>query len=109
ASSAGRLPGLAAAPYAAAKAGILMLSRHLAQEMGMHHIRVNCLAPSSVMNERMEQAMSAEQWQQVAKLFPLGRIGVPDDVALATLFLVSDSASWLTGVTLDISGGRIIV
>lgn len=60
-SSAGRQPSLAAAAYAAAKAGIGMLTKHLAHEMGPRGIRVNCIAPSAVMNERMEQRMSDAQ------------------------------------------------
>ena len=47
--------------------------------------------------------------EQMTKIFPLGRIGEPEDVAQATVFLVSESASWITGATLDISGGRIIL
>jgi 3-oxoacyl-[acyl-carrier protein] reductase len=109
ASSAGRLPGEANIAYAAAKAGVLMLSRHLAKEMGKHGIRVNCLAPSSVMNEKMKQHMPPEQQKRLAESFPLGRLGQPEDVGLVTLFLASDSSSWLTGMTLDVSGGRIIV
>jgi 3-oxoacyl-[acyl-carrier protein] reductase len=47
--------------------------------------------------------------RQMAAMHPLGRMGMPEDVALATLFLASDSSSWITGVTLDVAGGRIIV
>lgn len=53
--------------------------------------------------------MTDEQRAELAKAFPLGRLGQPDDIAAAALFLLSDAASWVTGVTLDISGGRIIV
>jgi 3-oxoacyl-[acyl-carrier protein] reductase len=109
ASSAGRLPSQAAAAYAAAKAGVVMLSKHLAAEMGPRGIRVNCLAPSAVLNEKMSAAMSQEQRDRLAEAIPLRRIGLPDDVAAAAVFLLSDDAAWLTGVTLDVSGGRIIV
>jgi 3-oxoacyl-[acyl-carrier protein] reductase len=108
-SSAGRQPSQAAAAYAAAKAGVAMLSRHLAAELGPRGIRVNCLAPSAVVNEKMATRMTDDQRAQLAKAFPLGRLGQPDDVAAAALYLLSDAASWVTGVTLDISGGRIIV
>ncbi|MFE9655481.1 SDR family NAD(P)-dependent oxidoreductase [Micromonospora sp. NPDC006431] len=107
-SSAGRQPGQAAAAYAAAKAGVVMLSKHLAAEMGPRGIRVNCLAPSAVLNEKMATTMTDAQRAQLTNSFPLGRIGQPDDVAAAAAFLLSDQASWITGVTLDISGGRII-
>jgi 3-oxoacyl-[acyl-carrier protein] reductase len=107
-SSAGRLPGLASPPYAAAKAGIVMLTGHLARELAPHGVRVNCVAPSAIMNDRLAR-LPPEKLREIAAGFPLGRIGVPEDVAHATLYLISDSSSWVTGVTLDISGGRIIV
>jgi 3-oxoacyl-[acyl-carrier protein] reductase len=81
----------------------------VANEVGKHNIRVNCVAPSAIHNERMEKFMSQEQMEQMTKMFPLGRIGEPEDVAQATVFLVSESSSWITGATVDISGGRIIV
>jgi 3-oxoacyl-[acyl-carrier protein] reductase len=108
ASSAGRVPGLASPPYAASKAGIVMLTGHLAKELAPQGIRVNCVAPSAIMNDRLAKAPEAKL-REIASGFPLGRIGTPEDVALATLYLVSEGASWVTGVTLDISGGRIIV
>jgi 3-oxoacyl-[acyl-carrier protein] reductase len=109
ASSAARLPSQASAAYAAAKAGVVMFSRHVANEVGQHGVRVNCLAPSSVLTERMQRLMPEETQRQVASMHPLGRMGTPEDVALATLFLASESSSWITGVTLDVAGGRIIV
>ena len=108
ASSAGRQPSAANAAYAAAKAGVVMLTRHLANEMGSHGVRINCLAPSAVLNERMRAAMSQEQLDALAKAFPLGRVGLPQDVAQAALYLASDASSWVTGVILDLSGGRVI-
>jgi 3-oxoacyl-[acyl-carrier protein] reductase len=97
------------ASYAAAKAGVIMFTRHVAKEVGRHGIRVNCVAPATVLTERIERLMSEERRVETAALAPLGRMGTPEDVALATLFLVSESASWLTGVTLDVTGGRIML
>jgi 3-oxoacyl-[acyl-carrier protein] reductase len=109
ASSAGRLPSQASAAYAAAKAGVVMFSRHVANEVGQRGVRVNCLAPSSVLTERVKRLMPEETQREVAGMHPLGRMGTPEDVALATLFLASESSSWITGVTLDVAGGRIMV
>jgi 3-oxoacyl-[acyl-carrier protein] reductase len=108
-SAAGRQPSEANVAYAVAKAGVTMLTRHLAKELGPKHVRVNSLAPSAVLNERMERYMSTEQQTQLAALFPLGRIGQPDDVAQAAAFLASGASSWITGVTIDLTGGRVIV
>ncbi len=109
ASTAARLPSKSPAPYAAAKAGIIMLTRHLAAEAGPQGVRVNCLAPSAILTERTRRHIDGEQQRQIAALHPLGRLGQPEDVALAALFLVSASASWLTGLVLDVAGGRVMV
>ncbi len=109
ASSAGRVPTQAPTAYAAAKAGVVMLSRKVADEVGGHGVRVNCLAPDSVLTERTRSYMTEDQVRQWAEAFPLGRMGAPEDVALATLFLASESSSWLTGVTLDVAGGKIML
>jgi 3-oxoacyl-[acyl-carrier protein] reductase len=109
ASSAGRIPTQAPTAYSAAKAGVVMLSRRVAEEVGPHGVRVNCLAPDSVLTERTRSYMTDDQVRQWADAFPLGRMGTPEDVALATLFLASESSSWLTGVTLDVAGGKIML
>jgi 3-oxoacyl-[acyl-carrier protein] reductase len=108
-STAGRQPSGANAAYAAAKAGVMMFSKHLAHEVGKHGIRVNCLVPSAVLNDRMHRFMSTEQLDDLARAFPLGRIGQPHDVAQAVLYLASSASSWVTGATLDLTGGRVIV
>jgi 3-oxoacyl-[acyl-carrier protein] reductase len=110
ASSAGRTPTPAApAPYAAAKAGIVMLTRHVASQVAQYGIRVNCLSPSTVLTERTSQLMPDEVKRRFTALHPLGRLGEPKDVAEAACFLASDSASWLTGVVLDVAGGAVMV
>jgi 3-oxoacyl-[acyl-carrier protein] reductase len=110
ASSAGRIPTPAApAPYAAAKAGIVMLTRHVASQVGQYRVRVNCISPSTVLTERTGQLMPDEVKERFTALHPLGRLGEPKDVAEAACFLASDSASWLTGVVLDVAGGAVMV
>jgi 3-oxoacyl-[acyl-carrier protein] reductase len=97
------------ASYAAAKSGIMMLSRHAALELGPHGVRVNILAPATILTERVKRVMDEERRAAIAEMSPLGTIGAPEDAALAALFLASDSAGWMTGVTLDVAGGRIMM
>jgi 3-oxoacyl-[acyl-carrier protein] reductase len=97
------------ASYAAAKAGIAMLSRHAALELGPHGVRVNVLAPATILSERVKANMDEERLASIAAMSPLGTVGVPEDPAMAALFLASDSARWMTGVTLDVAGGRIMM
>jgi 3-oxoacyl-[acyl-carrier protein] reductase len=108
ASSAGRRPSRANAAYAAAKAGVVMLTEHLAKEYAASGIRANCVAPSIVETATLRTRMPAAQLEAVAAHVPLGRIGVPDDVAEAVVFLASDASSWITGATLDITGGMTL-
>jgi 3-oxoacyl-[acyl-carrier protein] reductase len=107
-SSAGRQLSGASAPYSAAKAGLQALMRQAASEAGPHGVRVNAIAPSAIVTERLA-AQPASVREQIARGFPLGRLGEVDDVVAATLFLLSDTAGWITGVTLDVAGGRVMV
>jgi 3-oxoacyl-[acyl-carrier protein] reductase len=107
-SSAGRQLSGASAAYAAAKAGLQSLMRQAAAEAGPKGVRINAIAPSSIVTERLA-AQPPSVLREIAKGFPLGRLGQVDDVSVASLFLLSDAASWITGVTLDIAGGRVMV
>ena len=108
-SAAGRLISQASAAYGAAQAATLMLMRHLAQELGPAGVRVNAIAPSIIRNERMERGMPAEVQQRVAQSLPLRRLGEPRDIASAALFLASEASSWITGHTLDVAGGKVML
>lgn len=108
ASSAARVPTPANAAYAAAKAGVIMLTRQVASEAGQYGVRVNCLVPHTILTESIAQYLSAEQRREMAATIPLGRLGTPEDVGLAALFLLSDAAGWITGVTLDVAGGYVM-
>jgi 3-oxoacyl-[acyl-carrier protein] reductase len=103
------LDKLLTASYAAAKAGVIQFTRHIAKELGPHGIRANSIAPATVRSERIERIMDEPSRARAEAMSPLGTMGTPLDCALATLFLVSDSARWLTGVTLDVAGGRIML
>jgi 3-oxoacyl-[acyl-carrier protein] reductase len=108
-SSAGRALSQASAAYGAAQAGTLMFMRHLAQELGPFGIRVNAIAPSMVKNEKIEKSMPPEMLKKVAEQFPLRRIGEPGDVTSAVMFLASEASSWITGHTLDVTGGKVMI
>ena len=96
------------ASYAASKAAIVQFTRHVAKEVGPSGVRVNCIAPATTLTERVKRIMDQERIEWMANLAPLKRIGMPDDSAMAALFLASDAASWLTGITLDVAGGRVM-
>lgn len=108
ASSSARQATRSSAAYAAAKAGVIGLTRHLAGELGRSGVRVNCIAPATVENDQMRARMSGEIRHQLAAGFPLGRMGQPDDVAAAACYLASRASSWVTGITLDVAGGAVM-
>jgi 3-oxoacyl-[acyl-carrier protein] reductase len=95
--------------YAAAKAGIQMLTQHLAAQAGPFGIRVNCVAPEIILTERNQQQIPEAQKQALLEMHPIPRLGTPDDVAQAVLYLASAESSWITGVILDVSGGGVMV
>jgi 3-oxoacyl-[acyl-carrier protein] reductase len=106
-STAGRQPGGASVAYAAAKAGIVMLTRHLANDLAPHSVRINCIAPSAIETERLVRLMPAAAREQLGQSFPLRRLGTVDDVADTALYLATSQSAWVTGVTIDLTGGRV--
>jgi 3-oxoacyl-[acyl-carrier protein] reductase len=96
-------------PYAAAKAGIQILTQILATQVGAYGIRANCIAPESILTERNRERIPQAQQQAMVDLHPIKRLGTPEDVARAALFLASDEAAWITGIVLDVAGGSVLV
>jgi NAD(P)-dependent dehydrogenase (short-subunit alcohol dehydrogenase family) len=91
--------------YCAAKAGVLGLARAMARELGPDNIRVNAVAPGLILTDFSRGANPDEKKHELARSFPLGRVGQPADVAGACLYLASDLASFVTGATIDVNGG----
>ena len=94
--------------YAAAKAGILGLTRSLALELAPSSIRVNAVAPGRIATPRVRANYSDTEWQAAATRIPLGHAGEPQDVAEVVAFLASDAAKHITGQTIHVNGGRIM-
>lgn len=91
-------------PYGASKAAILGITRSLAMELAPWNIRVNAVAPG-VVNTEMVSNLNELERESCARSIPLGRLGEPEDIAKAMLFLASDNASYITGTTLNVDGG----
>jgi 3-oxoacyl-[acyl-carrier protein] reductase len=95
--------------YACAKAAIELLTQDLAVQAGPHGIRANCIAPETILTENNLRRIPDAQKAALAETHPLRRLGTPEDVANAALFLASDESSWITGVVLDVAGGAVMV
>jgi 3-oxoacyl-[acyl-carrier protein] reductase len=109
ASSAGRQPdGRAPIPYGAAKAGIVILTQDVAAQAGPDGIRVNCIAPETILTARNRDRIPPPQQAAMADFHPLKRLGTPEDVANAAVFLASGDAAWITGEVLDVTGGAVM-
>jgi len=118
-SDAGRMGEFREAVYGACKAGVIALTKSVAREVGRHGIRLNVVCPGMTMPASEEDFGSLSMWAaesnkawgtadmqaRIAKAYPLRRIGKPEDVAGAVVFLASDAASFITGQTLSVSGG----
>jgi NAD(P)-dependent dehydrogenase (short-subunit alcohol dehydrogenase family) len=97
--------------YGATKAGIVSLTKSMALALAKDGIRVNCVCPGSIDTPMLRGALAAsgnfdENWRKTELVIPLGRIGRPEDIAYATLFLASDEAAYITGAVLPVDGGR---
>ena len=107
--SAQRGGGILGGPhYSAAKAGVLGLARAMAREYGIDNVRVNCVTPGLIATDINKGLIPPERMKGILEGIPLNRIGEPGDVAGCVVFLVSDLAKYLTGVTLDVNGGMLI-
>jgi 3-oxoacyl-[acyl-carrier protein] reductase len=96
------------AAYMAAKAGIQLLTRTVALQLGPFGVRANCIAPETILTERNTKQIPEPMQQTLAGQHPIARLGTPEDVAQAALFLASDQSAWISGVILDVAGGSVM-
>ena len=94
--------------YSAAKAGVIAMARCLAEAWAMHNIRINTICPGLIETD-MGKLMSPEATQYVIANTPMGRLGTPEEIAAAIRFLLSDESSFMTGQSLVVSGGRVML
>ncbi|MHC2995597.1 MAG: 3-oxoacyl-ACP reductase FabG [Candidatus Atribacteria bacterium] len=107
-SIAGKIGDIASAPcYGASKAGMACLAKSLARELAPYGINVNVVAPHAIETD-MSKEWSEEKRKSIIADIPLGRLGEPEDVAEAVVFLVSDKAKFITGEVLDVNGGCLM-
>ena len=97
-------PGMG--PYAAAKHGVVALTKSAALDYGPRNIRVNAIAPGPIVNEQMSR-LPEDRLQTIARFIPVGRLGRTEEVARAVVWLCSDDASFITGTVLSVDGGRL--
>ncbi len=93
------------ASYIASKSAVLGLTKALARELAPHRVTVNSVAPGLIIAPMLRLSLDPKDDEKAAAQIPLGRLGTPEDVAAAVGYLVSEEASYITGVTIDVNGG----
>jgi 3-oxoacyl-[acyl-carrier protein] reductase len=94
--------------YAAAKAGMIAMTKSLAMELATRGVTANCVAPGMIATA-MTDALTDRQREAIVSRIPAGHLGMPDDIAAAVLYLVSDEAAYVTGQTIHVNGGLAMV
>lgn len=101
------LMGLGEEGYSAAKAGVINLTQNMAIKYGKHQVRANVICPGTVQTPIWQARYERDPqiFEKLAEWYPLGRVGQPEDIANAALYLASDDAAWVTGAVLNVDGG----
>ena len=106
---AGRVGGPRMAVYSAAKGGVIAFTKALAIEMAPYNINVNCVSPGPIDTPGFNKIFTGEAREHASDIVPLGRVGLPEEVASAVLYLASDDAAFITGQTLAVDGGATMI
>ena len=101
------VPGMGATAHCATKGGVLAMTRQLAADGAPHNIRANCISPALIVTKHTKERLDNEPGfkEMVAKTFLLDRLGQPEDIGLAAVYLASDESSWVTGTDIRVDGG----
>ncbi len=101
--------GTSPAHYASAKAAISMLTQYIAKDMGPYGITANTIAPGTTMTERVKNLLTPEKKEMFTNACPLGRLAEPEEISDVVTFLASDESRYITGATIDVNGGRLML
>jgi NAD(P)-dependent dehydrogenase (short-subunit alcohol dehydrogenase family) len=103
------IAGTSPAHYASAKAAVSMLTQYIAKELGPYGITANTVAPGTTITDRVRNLLTPEKKEMFTKACPLGYLAEPEDIAGVIAFLASDKSRYVTGTTIDVNGGRIML
>lgn len=101
--------GSSPAHYAAAKAAVSIMTQYLAKDMAPHGITANTVAPGTTRTDRVNALLTPEKEAAFARMTPMGRLAEPEDIVGTIAFLASDDAAYVTGTTIDVNGGRLML
>jgi len=101
--------GSSPAHYAAAKAGVSMLTQYMAKDIAPYGITANTVAPGTTLTSRVEKLLTPEKRKLFTRMCPLGRLAEPEDIADVITFVASEESRYITGATIDVNGGRLML
>jgi len=101
--------GSSPAHYAAAKAGVSMLTQYIAKDLAPFHITANTIAPGTTLTERVQNLLTPEKRKKFTEMCPLGYLAQPQDIADVITFFASEESRYITGATIDVNGGRLML
>ena len=101
--------GTSPAHYASAKAAVSMLTQYIAKDVGPHGITANTLAPGTTLTDRVKNLLTTEKKELFTKACPLGHLARPEEISDVITFLASDESRYITGATIDVNGGRLML
>ena len=101
--------GTSPAHYASAKAAVSMLTQYIAKDMGPYGITANTVAPGTTMTERVKKLLTPEKKEMFTRACPLGHLAEPEEISDVIIFLASEESRYITGATIDVNGGRLML
>jgi 3-oxoacyl-[acyl-carrier protein] reductase len=101
--------GSSPAHYATAKAGVAMLTQYIAKDVAPYRITANTIAPGTTLTDRVQKLLTPEKREKFTEMCPLGYLAQPEDIADVITFFASEESRYITGATIDVNGGRLML